>query len=177
MPPEAPLSSSAPSDEGRAAAHRLLAGGQSTSDPAGEVAAAERVCAEVQDGLSRWFGPYGSHALVSRALARAQTDHASLASVTISSTPPSRLVGIVQSGDPHGATATLEGIAAVLAALADLIAKLIGYDLANSLLDQCIAMSQNGQTAAPPSAGNDQSGHSSARARATGDVPQTVNET
>jgi hypothetical protein len=101
------------------------------------VAAAERVCVRVTTGLSGWFGPYGSHALITRALATARATHPVLAEVTISEEPC--LSGLSDTARAHGAPAAAEAIVAVVAALGDLLARLIGDDLAIGLLEQSIA--------------------------------------
>jgi hypothetical protein len=111
--------------------------GTSDVPTADDVAAsAEHLFSQLFAGLSRWFGPFGSTALVGRALARAQVEHPSLASVTVAGTAPPSLSGFSDSVRTHGAKAGTDGILAILAALADLIGRLIGDDLALTLLEQ-----------------------------------------
>ena len=143
--PHSPLPPS--SDAARNVARRLFAneaGGETTDDAL--VAAAERVCALVSEGISRWFGPYGSLALLTRALTRAQADHPSLVSVTIAAESSWHVMGLGDSAKTHGATATVAGVVAMLAALADLIGRLIGDDLATTLLEQSVAMPLSSET-------------------------------
>lgn len=137
------------SNAARDVARRLFANearGESTDDAL--VAAAERVCVLVSEGISRWFGPYGSLALVTRALTRAQADHPSLASVTIATESSWRVTGLAESAKTHGANATVEGVVAMLAALTELIGRLIGDDLATNLLEQSVAMAPSSDTTA-----------------------------
>lgn len=133
--PRSPLSrlSDGALDVARRLFARELRGG---ADDAAVVEAAERVCARVADGLSRWFGPYGSLALITRALVRARAHHPALAGVAATAAHPPCLTGLAESARAHGAKATAEGVVAVLAALAELIGRLIGDDLAASLFEQ-----------------------------------------
>jgi hypothetical protein len=136
MPPSQ-SSSSPSSDAGQELARRLLARETpKEAVDAGRIDAAERVCAAVSEGLTRWFGLYGGRVLVTRALARARADHRSLGVVSLASEPSPQLVGLAESARAHGVNTTIEGIEAMLAALFDLIARLIGEDLATSLLEQ-----------------------------------------
>jgi hypothetical protein len=134
-PPDSTPSSS--SNAGRELALRLLASETPNgSGDAGRIDAAERICAHASDGLSRWFGLYGSRALVTRALARAQADHPSLGAVTFAGEPSPHLIGVPDGARAHGVDATMDGIVEMLAVLFDLIGRLIGEDLATSLLEQ-----------------------------------------
>lgn len=120
-------------------AHRLIVGQlQGDADHGAMVAAAERVCTLMPAGMSRWFGPYGSHALMTRALARAAADHPALATVTVDATRNPCLVGLSESATIHGAEAAIAGAVAMLTALATLIGRLIGDDLAGQILEQSL---------------------------------------
>ena len=121
----------------------------SDGDDAALLAAVERLCLRVPAGLSRWFGTYGSRALLTRALAKAQEGHPSLAGVTVTSAQSPGVVGLAESALAHGAKTTAEGIVAMLAALADLIGRLIGDDLVPYLLEQSTAASAAGEPEAP----------------------------
>jgi hypothetical protein len=118
---------------------RNLLAAESAGDASAQsiVNAAERICVRVTTGLSRWFGPYGSHALITRALATARVTHPVLAEVTMSEEPC--LTGLSNAARAHGAPAASEAIVAVVSALGDLLARLIGDDLAIGLLEQSIA--------------------------------------
>jgi hypothetical protein len=117
-----------------------------TSDDA-TVLAAERICVLVTGGLSRWFGQYGSHALVTRALASVQGRHPVLRRVTV--TEAHQVSGLADTVSAHGADATIEGIIAMVAALADLIGRLIGDDLAMLLLEQSTTVPATEQSSVP----------------------------
>jgi hypothetical protein len=104
-----------------------------TTDSA-RVEAAERTCARVSDGLSRWFGAYGSRALFSRALKSAQLGNPSLRAVTVADSPC--VTGLAEAVTAHGGKATADGLVAMMTALADLIGRLVGDDLGIRLFEQ-----------------------------------------
>lgn len=149
----------------------------------GEVAAAgERLVARVSIGLARSFGPYGTHALLSRALIRAQASHPVLTHATLAPVPAAGLTGtdsrpsnIVGLPATTSATDAMEGVTAWLTQLADLLGGLIGDDLAATLLEQSAARTDgappaSGALAAAPPAGN------AGTARPNDDAPPTVDE-
>lgn len=127
--------SSEPADPAVAFARRLLdrerAGDESD---AGLARALDRSCSLITAGLSRWFGLYGTRALVARALATAQRDHPSLADVGVSDSDC--LAGVSASARVHGSAVVAEGIVFTIAGLVGLLGRLIGDDLAISLLEQ-----------------------------------------
>ena len=154
MPPAGSTSPPPSQTSAREFAHGWVA--RETAAVSGEparLARAVRVCGDVQAGLSRWFGPFGSLALLNRALSRAQADHASLLGVQFSVTDPPRLGGAPDRRAAHDDAATTAGIAAMLVSLSDLIARLIGDDLAINLLTQSVTMiparAAEGDTGAP----------------------------
>jgi hypothetical protein len=142
--------------ESIAVARRLfgLQGSVEMSD-AEMLASAERLGTCVPEALARWFGPYGSLALVSRALVIAEAEQRALSCVTVESTQSPRLAGIAASAERFGSSAMTDGIIALTAALYELLGRLIGNDLAVQLLDQCAAK---------------------ARAASTDDVPHTKSD-
>ena len=133
--PQPSLSSSP--DAAREIARRLFAreAGENPSDAA-LVLACERLPARVADGLTRWFGPYGALALVTRALLRAQASHPALTAVKVQSGPGPVFAGWPASLAEYGAKATAAGAVALLEALAVSIGRLIGDDLTLTLLEQ-----------------------------------------
>jgi hypothetical protein len=119
----------------------------SATDDAALVQAAERICKCLPDGLARWFGPYGSLALVSRALAVAAEQHPSMASIEVASSPAPRLTGVASSARAHGAAATVDGVVTLIATLDELLGRLIGADMTLVLLEQCAIPSDTDKTA------------------------------
>jgi len=124
---------------------------ESTEAPAAEMAdtrmeRVERLFERVSDGLTRWLGPYGVHALMTRALARVRPAHPALAGVAvagrsgITGSPLTHLAGWGAVAREHGIAATMDAAAAVLASLGEQMGRLIGEELATTLLDQSVAM-------------------------------------
>lgn len=126
----------------RTVAQRLLARGRAPGAAAAEasdpVAATDEVCRQLAHELSRWFGPFGYHALLSRALAQARGGHPALDNVQIRSAADPSLEGLANSIERHGTDATTEGIVAMLMAFIDLLSRLIGEDMALKLIDQSV---------------------------------------
>lgn len=127
--------SSEPSDPAVAFARRLLERERAgDGSDAGLAGALDRSCSLITVGLSRWFGLYGTRALVTRALATARKQHPSLAGVGVSDSDC--LDGVRASAQAHGSAAVAEGIVSTIAGLVGLLGRLIGDDLAISLLEQ-----------------------------------------
>ncbi len=121
----------------RALARTLLDGeGQTHGSLHDSVGALERATVRVRDGLSRWFGAFGSQTILSRSLAAARRQHAVLADVTIG--VPTVLEGLEAAVKVHGGPAAEEAVIATIVALAALLGRLLGDDLAISLLEQCV---------------------------------------
>jgi hypothetical protein len=121
----------------RELATQLLARESSAPLGADTTGAADRVCRRVSDDLARWMGNDGCRALFARALATAQAGggHPALEMVRISAGSVYCLDGLSAAAARHGAPAAMEGAAAVLAALIDLLGRLIGDDMALGLLE------------------------------------------
>jgi hypothetical protein len=122
----------------------LLARGKAPSAAASEGSDAAAVTDEVfrhfANGLTRWFGPSGYHALFSRALAEAKSHHPALDNVRIRSATEPSLEGLAECVEQHGTNAVTEGIIAMLMALVDLLGRLIGEDMALKLVDQSVPL-------------------------------------
>ncbi len=103
----------------------------------GNRAAATSLLVEgVYAGLLRWFGPYGTLALVTRALSRAQSDHPVLKGVVASASTTPHVTGWPSGTTAAEVAALREAVVAVLACLYESLARLIGDDLAETLLTQ-----------------------------------------
>ena len=132
-----------------AVARRLLA---STGPPQGNVVRAPegdgetdlviahshaaRVTTELAQSLARWFGPYGYHALLTRALAEAGPKHPSLAGVSVRDPLTPVLDGLDEALAAHDPDAVLEGVIAVVAGVITLLARVIGEDMALRLVER-----------------------------------------
>ena len=129
MPPISPAA--------RAAAQRLLARASESGD--GEapdpVTTADRVYRAMGSTLTRWFGPFGYHALLVRALAETRRAHPALRAVSIKGPTDPRLEGIAHAAAAYGSTATVTALTDVVASVVELLGRLIGEDMAAKLID------------------------------------------
>lgn len=168
-----PIPPSTPSDAACDVANRLFA--RETHGAADEVAlirAAERICDNVLNGLSRWFGPYGSMALFTRALVRARANYPSLAALTTASGQSPCLIGLDEAARTHGAKAVADGVVAMLATLVDAIGRLIGDDLATSVFEQSTTVQPSSSPVRGP--GADRTYHLPSAANTPVDEHQTM---
>jgi hypothetical protein len=133
----APLSPAA-----RSVAIRLLARGRAAAEAQqaspDSLGVAEVVGRQLASTLSRWFGPYGYHALLTRALADALVTHPALGSVRVQTPTDPALVGLAEAASTLGVEATMEGVTTVLATIVELLGRLIGEDLAMNLMEQAV---------------------------------------
>lgn len=115
---------------------RLLTSEAAGPPRSGTAIAPDRVCASVSDELSRWIGRDGCRALFARALATAQADgdHPVLDLVRVSTGSVSCLDGLAEGAARCGSEAATAGATAILSALIELLGRLIGDDMALSLL-------------------------------------------
>ena len=118
-------------------AHQILAQEIAAADAASAehaLEAAERAFQRVSTNLVRWLGPDGTHALFARALVLAQRESPALGTVP----PPIRsallLDTVAANVGPHDTDAVREATAMILAALIELLGRLIGNDLALRLV-------------------------------------------
>ena len=132
----------------RAVAQRLLAMASTSSDARDEsldpVAGADRVGRALATTLSRWFGPYGYHALLSRALAVARQTHPALAQVRVRGPADPTLEGLSDAARAHGQQESVAAFTSVLAAVTELLGRLIGEDMAVQLMEQAVREATRG---------------------------------
>ena len=141
MPP-AQSSHLQPSEAASELARRLFAGRlQGIEGDDALVREAEHVCESVVNGLARSLGRYGAITLLGRALTRGQIEHPALRDITMNSDDPHCVQGLAGSVRLHGVRATTESVVAMLAVLTDVLARLIGDDLAVILIEQIAATS------------------------------------
>jgi hypothetical protein len=113
-----------------------------------EARAAAAACDALYLGLSRWVGPDGSHALFSRALAEARTEHPALMQIELRVRSEPYVDGVTETIMAHGEAATRAGLESMLVRLIALLGRLIGDEMAMRLIEQSLAASERG--AAPP---------------------------
>ena len=112
--------------------------GNATPDP---VAAGEWVSRALADSLSRWFGPYGYHTLLTRALAQVREAHPAVAAIHVRSPSDPTLAGLAEAAAAHGTSTITDGITAVISAVIELLGRLIGEDMAVTLVEQAMLVS------------------------------------
>jgi hypothetical protein len=93
------------------------------------VASGERVLQQLQEYLTRWFGPEGVDALLIRALDLTRVAHPVMAAVPRHGADRFRLSGIVAASS-HGAGSAGSGVDSSTEGVADAIAEFIGTILA-----------------------------------------------
>lgn len=119
------------------AARRLIADARTFGDLARDaVATAACVVEDLAHALARWFGPYGTHALLTRALTQARRDHPVLAAVRLGAPLAPVLDGVDDAARAHGAAAVTEGVTALLAAAIGLLGRMTGEDMALHLVER-----------------------------------------
>lgn len=115
---------------------RLVARAPRSDGPNRAALAAQVACERTYRDLTRWLGPSGSHALLTRALAQAQAEHPFLKEIHIGRRSEPGLDGVTGIVQAHGATAVAAGLEAVLEKLLGLLGRLIGDDMAGQLVEQ-----------------------------------------
>jgi hypothetical protein len=129
----------------RAAAQRLVARASESGDAGASdtVAHADRVYRAMGSTLTRWFGPYGYHALLARALAETRPAHPALAAASVKGATDPRLEGIANAATEYGVDATVDAMTDVAAAVVELLGRLIGEDMAARLIDAVVPELEN----------------------------------
>lgn len=98
-------------------------------------AALQRALVRVWANLGDSVGDDGRDALLSRALARTESNHPALKDIRKLNNGAIHLNGVVASAEAHGIAPVTDAIEALLAALLDVLGRLIGEDMAMRLLD------------------------------------------
>jgi hypothetical protein len=97
---------------------------------------AEEALARLVTVLRQWFGPYGTEALVGRALLRARLAHPALATVRVGPPPALPLAGAAAAAAAHGAPTVAAGLATIREEAVALLARMIGDDMAQQLVER-----------------------------------------
>ena len=129
------MSTAAPS--ARELARRLVARAAAQSDePHSAALAAHAACERTYRKLTRSLGQSGSHALLTRALAHARSEHPLLGDIRIGAQSEPGLGGVPGIVQAHGAPAVAAALEAVLETLLGLLGRLIGDDVMAQLVEQ-----------------------------------------
>lgn len=108
------------------------------SAPEEVIAAAERICVQLQAGLVRWVGTEGYRALLHRVLELARAEHPALSRVSCNGSDEQEIAAAVRA---HGAAEVTAGMVALVATLIDLLSRIIGEGMAVELVNQAVAAS------------------------------------
>jgi hypothetical protein len=104
-----------------------------SSAPEEVAVAATRMCTELRAGLSRWVGAMGYHALIDRALLLARAEHPALSSLSCHGGDEPVTTTAVRA---HSADEVATGMVALVAALVELLGRIIGEEMAVRLVEQ-----------------------------------------
>ena len=121
-------------------------GGSATS-PEEAGAAAQRVCDELREGLSRWVGAEGYRALLDRALVLSVTEHPVLNSI---SCHDGDVLAAVAAARTHGAAELAIGVVTLVSTLTELLGRIVGEEVAMQLVERA-------GTPSPPAASRTES--------------------
>ena len=103
-----------------------------SSAPEDVAVAATRMCTELRAGLSRWVGAMGYRALIDRALLLARAEHPALSSLSChGGDEPVTTAGV----RAHSAAEVATGMVALVAALVELLGRIIGEEMAVRLVE------------------------------------------
>ena len=108
--------------------------------------AAAAACNRLYRDLSRWVGRDGCHALFARALAQTRTTHPLLASIQLRPGSENYVEGVAAVIMRYGDAAATSALEAMIVALIELLARLIGDDMATRLIEQTSADLQSPDT-------------------------------
>lgn len=116
------------------AARRLWArSGGGVSSPEEVGAATVRVCGELRAGLTRWVGSEGYRVLLDRALELARAEHPALQNVPCHDGDQEAATAAARA---HGAAEVATGMVAVVGTVTELLARIIGEEMAVQLMEQ-----------------------------------------
>lgn len=137
-----------PSASSRELARRLIAratkgGGP---DPANVAAALQRTCTRVVDNLRDAMGDDGCTALLVRALVRSESHHPALADIRRLHDGGVTIDGVERATTTHGAAAVTAAVEGLMAALVDVLGRLIGEDMAIRIMELDAPRARRGDT-------------------------------
>lgn len=113
-------------------------------------AALQQLLARVSEALRDSMGEDGRNALLVRALARTEADHPALKKIVALDEGGVQLEGVAASVAAHGVASVTAAIEALLAALIDVLGRLIGEDMAIRMIDQAAPQPRKGGGAKAP---------------------------
>ena len=115
-------------------------------------AAAEQMGTQLRAGLERWIGVDGYRVLLDRAMALARAEHPVLAGIaSLGGDEPA----VAAAARAHGAAKVAAGLVAVVAALVELLGRIIGDVMAVRLVEQIGLPSPRGVVSKKSNGGRD----------------------
>lgn len=116
------------------AARRIWArSGGGSSQPEKVAAGAERLCAQLRQGLTRWVGAHGYRVVLDRALGLMRPEHPALRDLSCLGDDESATTKAVRA---HGAGAIAAGMVALVATMIDVLGRAVGEEMAVRLVEQ-----------------------------------------
>jgi hypothetical protein len=122
--------SAAATDAARRLWARAAGAGSGPEEVAADVA---RVCSHLRVGLGRWIGSEGYQVLLDRALGLARVEHPALTGLACLGGDEPVTTAAVRA---NGAGKVTAGLVALVAALIDLLGRMIGEEMAVRLVEQ-----------------------------------------
>jgi hypothetical protein len=104
--------------------------------------AAASACDHLYRELSRWVGVDGCHALFTRSLAQARTEHPTLAQIQLRPRSEPYVDGLAAAIIAYGDAGTAEALESMLVRLLELLGRLIGDDMVMKLVGRSLAASE-----------------------------------
>ena len=114
--------------------------------PEDVAAAATHMCTGLRVGLTRWVGAMGYRALIDRALLLARAEHPALGSLSCHGGDEPVTTAAVRA---HSAAEVATGMVALVAALVELLGRILGEEMAVRLVEQ--SGTQNERASGGPS--------------------------
>jgi hypothetical protein len=135
------------------AAQRLWArAAGDSSAPEDVAAAAERICTQLRAGLGRWIGAQGYRVLLERALSQTRAEHPALGGLACLA----EYELVTAAAEPaQGPGDVAAGLVALVAALVDLLGRIIGDEMAVRLVEQIGTPSPRGVVSTETEGGRD----------------------
>lgn len=135
------------------AAHRLWAGvvGEATS-PDQVTAGVARLFTRLRTGLGRWVGAEGYCALLDRAVALVRTEHPMVEGLSCRTADDPVTPAVVRA---HGPAEVTVGTVALLAALIELLGRIVGEEIAVRLVEQAGTLTPGEVTGSGTEGGRD----------------------
>ena len=133
-------------------ARRLLVrdGYPADSEQRAVIDALQGTCARVCSNLRDTMGDDGCTALLARALARTEGGHPSLGSIRRISRGKIAIDNVAGGVESHGVAPVTAGVEALLAALIEILGKLIGEDMAIRVMELGTPRGGRGENASSP---------------------------